>query len=51
MFGVNTASQGARIHFCPDIPVGTVHVPMIAKGTIAGVAALLCVMQFREASV
>jgi hypothetical protein len=50
MFGVIAAGQAARIYYGLDIAVGTFHIPMFASWVVAGLAALLSVMQFREAN-
>ena len=49
MFGLIAALQGARIYYGFDVVVGSFHVPMMLSWAVAGVAALLCVMLFREA--
>lgn len=43
--------QAARIHRGPDIAIERFHVPMVLSRAVSAVAALLCVMQFREANV
>jgi lipopolysaccharide export LptBFGC system permease protein LptF len=50
VFGVIAAGQSARIYFGADIAVNGYHVPMLASWGAAIVAALLCVMLFREAN-
>ncbi len=49
MFGVIAGGQAARIYYSLDIQVGSFHVPMMLSWAVAGLAALLCVMLFREA--
>ena len=49
-FGVIAAAQAARIYYGLDITIGDFHVPMLFSWAVAGVAALLSVMQFREAN-
>ena len=49
MFGLIAVLQGARIYYGLDIVVGSFHVPMMLSWAVAGLAALLCVMLFREA--
>ena len=49
LFGAIAAAQAARIYFGADIVVNNYHVPMLASWAAAIVAALLCVMLFREA--
>jgi hypothetical protein len=49
MFGVIAVAQAARIYFGADIVVNGYHVPMALSYAVAAVAALLCVMLFREA--
>ena len=50
LFGAIAAAQGARIYFGADVVVNSYHVPMAASWAAAVVAALLCVMLFREAN-
>lgn len=50
LFGLIAAGQGARIYYGLDVVVGSFHVPMMLSWAVAGVAALLCVMLFREAN-
>jgi hypothetical protein len=49
LFGAIALAQGARIYFGADIVVNGYHVPMFLSYAAAAIAALLCVMQFREA--
>lgn len=50
MFGAIAAGAGAKIYYGLDVVVGSFHVPMLVSWAVAVVAALLCVMLFREAS-
>lgn len=50
VFGLIAAGQGARIYYGLDVVVGTFHVPMAVSWAAAGIAALLCVALFRDAS-
>ncbi len=49
MFGLIAALQGARIYYGLDVLIGSFHVPMMLSWAVAVIAALLCVMLFREA--
>jgi hypothetical protein len=49
MFGLIAGLQGARIYYGLDVVVGSFHVPMMLSWAVAVLAALLCVMLFREA--
>ena len=49
MFGLIAALQGARIYYGLDVVIGSFHVPMMLSWAVAVLAALLCVMLFREA--
>ena len=50
MFGLIAGGQAARIYYGLDLVVGEFHIPMIASWAVAIIAALLCIMQFREAN-
>jgi quinol-cytochrome oxidoreductase complex cytochrome b subunit len=49
MFGLIAGIHGARIYYGLDVVVGSFHVPMMLSWAVAVLAALLCVMLFREA--
>ena len=49
LFGAIAAAQAARIYYGADVVVNAYHVPMAASWAAAAIAALLCVMLFREA--
>jgi hypothetical protein len=51
MFGVIAVAQAARIFYAADVVVNGYHVPMAISYAVAGIAAVLCVMLFREAQV
>lgn len=51
MFGLIAGLQGARIYYGLDVVIGSFHVPMMLSWAVAVLAALLCVMLFREAEV
>ena len=50
LFGVIAAVQAARIYYGLDVVISDYHVPMAISWAVAGVAALLCIMLFREAN-
>ncbi|MBP6014434.1 MAG: hypothetical protein KBA31_19555 [Alphaproteobacteria bacterium] len=50
LFGVIAAGQAARIYYGLDVVISEYHVPMAMSWAAAGIAGLLCIMLFREAS-